>query len=148
MSPNIEKYYPLFISTVVTVIGFTAFIYFPSARLRYDILSASISISSIMVAFLITTQSLLFAIDSSAIIRGLKEAGVYKKLSIYLMNAINSSFFSAIISLVALFVELKDKEVRQSNEIFFFPLWLFITSFAISSCYRVIRLLNKIIQNY
>jgi hypothetical protein len=148
MPSIVEKYYPLFMSTVIAVLGSVAFSYLPSIRVRYDILSASISISSILVGFLITTQSLLFAIDSSSVIRGLKESGVYKKLSLYLMNAINASFFSAILSLAALFFDLKDTTARQPVELYFSGCWFFITSLAISRCYRVIYLLNKIIRDY
>jgi hypothetical protein len=107
MPSIVEKFYPLFISTLITVvIGYARFTQLTNIRLRYDILAASISISSIFVGFLITTITLIFAMDATSIIKGFKEAGVYKKLIAYLMEAISTSFFSAILSLVGLFVEI------------------------------------------
>lgn len=146
MPSFVEKFYPLLISTLVTVLGYAAFDRWTSIRLRYDILSASIGISSITISLLIATLAILLAIDNSPVIRSLKGMGVYKELSTYLMSAVNASFTSAVISLFGLFIELK--EVRQQGEILFVLLWLFTTSLAILHSHRVIFLLSKIINQH
>lgn len=148
MSPIIEKHYPLFTSLVITVLGWIAFSHFPEIKLRYDIYSAAISISSILLGFLITTQSLLFAIDNSAVIQGLKQSGSYRQLCMYLMNAINTSFAAAVLNLVLLFVPIKDGLDRQPQDIYIFSIWLFIVSISIISTQRSVSLLNNLIQRY
>jgi hypothetical protein len=149
MPSIVEKFYPLFISTLITAItGYTTFNHLTNVRLRYDILSASISISSIFVGFLITTITLIFAMDGTPIIKGFKEAKVYKKLTSYLMQAISTSFFSAIFSLTGLFIEIKEKGPVQLFESIFSLLWLFATSLAILYCQRVILCLAQIIKYY
>jgi hypothetical protein len=146
MNPSVEKYYPLTVSSILCCISYIVIPHFPHIRLRTDILAASISISGIVIGFLITTQSILFAIDNSPIIKSLKQFDVYKKLISYLMNAIHWSFLVAIINLVGLFIQFKIGEVITSFQLIYSLFWIFTISGMALSCYRVVRLLNKLLQ--
>ena len=107
MSSFIENYYPMFISLATTALGWIVFLHFPEVKLRSDIYSSAISISSILLGFLITTQSLLFAIDNSPVIQGLRQAGSYKKLSSYL-TALPAVTRYALLFLVCLPTNFQD----------------------------------------
>jgi type III secretory pathway component EscU len=148
MNPQAEKHYPLAISLILLGMSRVFISYFPDIKLRTDILAASISISGIVIGFLITTQSILFAIDNSSIIKALKQLKVYNKLVSYLMSAIHWSFLVAIINLIGLFIQFKAEEASTSIQLNYSLVWIFTISGMALSCYRIVRLLNRVLMQH
>lgn len=148
MSLFIEKHYPFFLSVAIMVIGNMVFLHYSEIKLRYDIFATTISIGSILLGFLVTTLSILFAISSSTIIKELKQSGAYRLITRYLMSAINSSFLALVINLIGLLIPLRSGISRYPEEIYIFSVWIFSTALPIIATQRALWLLNKMIQNY
>lgn len=146
MQAKIEKWYPLTIGTLAALISFGlerryAFQLPPSMK---DVLTATTTLSSIIVAFLAAVQAILFAINHEQVIRNLKQASAYKSLINYLMDAIHWSILLAVISSAGLIL---DFTVAQKWYFYAFYVWIFVLTVAFLSCYRIIRLFNKILKS-
>jgi len=146
MKAKVEKWYPLTAGILVSLILLTLeFRYsFQLPLTIKDVLTAMTSISSIIVAFLAAVQAILFTINQEQVIKNLKQAGVYKKLINYLMDAIHWSIFLAVISSAGLIL---DFSVPQKWYSYAFCAWGFILTTSILSCYRIIMLFNKILRS-
>lgn len=143
MLAAIERWYPLILSFTVSCIAANFYNIYPIPELTKDILSATINISTITIGFLSATQSILLALENRQVIKDIKASGSYKKLTSYLMDAITYSFILAIVSLIGLFF---DPKKLQEFYLLCFIIWLFVLSISGLSCYRVIRLCNKILR--
>jgi hypothetical protein len=141
-----ERWYPLLFSMLLTL---STFLLFRRLNLSIpdstkDLLTAATTLSGIIVGFLAATQAILFSIDNSKIIENLRQAGVYSRLINYLMDAIHWSLALAVISSVGLFLDLSNP---QSWYLYPFFLWVFFSITTGLSCYRVIRLFNRILHS-
>ena len=146
MNSIIERWYPLTIGTLAALISFDlerrySFRLPPSMK---DVLTATTTLSSIIVAFLAAVQAILFSINHERVIKNLKQASVYKTLVNYLMDAIHWSILLAVISSAGLFL---DFSLSQQWYSYAFCIWIFVLGVAFSSCYRIIKLFNKILKS-
>lgn len=146
MKSKIEKWYPLIIGTLAALISFGlerrySFQLPPSMK---DVLTATTTLSSIIVAFLAAVQAILFSINHEQVIRNLKQASVYNKLINYLMDAIHWSILLAVTSSAGLIL---DFSVTQKWYSYAFYIWIFVLTVALMSCYRIIRLFNRILRS-
>jgi len=146
MKAKIERWYPLAIGTLAALTSFGLGLRYPLQLppSMKDVLTATTTLSSIIVAFLAAVQAILFSINHEQVIRNLKQASVYKKLINYLMDAIHWSISLAIISSAGLIL---DFSIPQKWYSYAFFIWLFILTVALLSCYRIIRLFNKILRS-
>jgi len=144
MWAKIEKWYPLAISAVIVCIAVKLHDIYPLPNLNKEVLAATINISTITIGFLSATQSILLALENKQVIKDLKSFGTYSLLTSYLLDAITWSFLLAIVGMIGLFFEPKDTLVFY---IFcYYIIWLFVLSTTGLSCYRVIKLFNKILK--
>ena len=146
MQAKIEKWYPLTVGTLAALIAFGlerrySFQLPPAIK---DVLTATTTLSSIIVAFLAAVQAILFSINQEQVVRNLKQAFVYKKLINYLMDAIHWSILLAVISSAGLIL---DFSVPQKWYLYAFYTWIFVLAVALLSCYRIIRLFNRILRS-
>lgn len=141
-----ERWYPLLSSMVLTFFFLLLFrrLNLTIPESTKDLLTAATTLSGIVVGFLAATQAILFSIDNSLVIKNLRQAGVYSRLVNYLMDAIHWSLALAIISSVGLFLDLKNP---QTWYLYPFLLWVFLSITTGLSCYRVIRLFNRILHS-
>ena len=145
MRAKFERWYPLGISTAIACIVVKIHVYdaYPIPSLNKEVLAATINISTITIGFLSATQSILLALENKQIIKDLKSSGTYVKLTSYLMDAITWSFMLAIVSMLGLFFETKD--ILSFYIFCYYITWLVVLSITGLSCYRVVRLFNKIL---
>lgn len=141
-----ERWYPLVLSTVFTIGTGLLFIRLDLdiPKTIKDLLTAATTLSGIVIGFLAATQAILFSIENSQVILHLKQGGMYRKLINYLMDAIHWSLLLAIISSIGLFLDLTTPKPWY---IYPFFVWSFCSAAAALSCYRVIRLFNKILHS-
>jgi len=108
-----------------------------------NLLSSVVSICAVSIGFLMTTKSILFTIRDSEIINWIKKAGLFGKLIDYIMTAIHLCFILAIYSALCLLMNASSLICAYS---WVFGFWLLLSTITISSCYRVIFLLSKILR--
>lgn len=142
MGAFVEKFYPLFLGIIASIIYYIFFKGCPlSIRLK-DILLATVNISAIAVGFLAASQSIILTMHGRRVIRQAKTSGLYNMLVKYMIFATYSCFFLAVLSAVGLLLDL-DHQANWYHWAFLVWLLLGVTSFF--SFYRVIRLLGKIL---
>lgn len=101
-----------------------------------------ISISAIAVGFLATAKSILLSLEERPVVRHLRQMGGYDELVRYLLTAVNWSLIASLVSAVfLLFLSQKDTTWYRDT----FSLWAAVTTVAILTCYRVIRLFSRIL---
>lgn len=71
---------------------------------KSDVLSASLTVGSILTGFLATSKAILLSLNDAAIMKELRGSGYIKDLVSYLAQAILFSFAYAIVSLVGFFL--------------------------------------------
>lgn len=71
---------------------------------KSDVLSASLTVGSILTGFLATSKAILLSLNDSSIMQELKRSGYIKDLVSYLAQAILCSFGYAVVSLVGFFL--------------------------------------------
>jgi len=142
MGAFIEKWYPIFLGVISSIIYYKFFRECPLSTRFKDLLLATVSISAIAVGFLATAKSIILAMNERIVIRMAKSSGLYNMLIGYMIFATYSCFFLSIISALWLLIDLEHPEWWYYIA---FICWLFpaITSFF--SFHRVIHLLGKIL---
>jgi hypothetical protein len=116
----------------------------PLPRTLHDLLGATISVGAIAVGFLATAKSMLLSISKSRVVRELKNAGHFKRLTGYFMTAIRWSFLLAALSALGL---LFDLDGNKQPHPWLFGLWVFTLVAASACCYRVINLFAMILMS-
>jgi hypothetical protein len=109
-----------------------------------NLFTAMVSVSAIAVGFLATAQSILFSLENKRVTQFLKDAGAFKSLVDYMMEAIHLSFVLAALSAFALLVDAKAHRWWCP---FGFAIWLFILSFAGLAYYRVVSIFANILRS-
>jgi hypothetical protein len=146
MNSALEKWFPLSLSVLIAVAVFFIF-YKYSLSLptsMEDILTAATTLSSITVGFLAASQAVLLSINQEKVVKNLKEAGVYRKLIGYLMDAIHWSFILALSSSIGLAIDFSKV---QHWHTYAFSGWIFIVCTTFLSCYRILKLFNRVLRS-
>jgi hypothetical protein len=146
MKASFERHYPL-VGGGVVALGYLLLhktFDFVSRDALTNLFTAMVSVSAITVGFLATAQSILFSLENKRVTKFLKDAGAFKSLVDYMMDAINLSFVLAALSAFALLV---DPKVHRWWYPFGFAIWLFILSFAGLAYYRVVRIFTEILRS-
>lgn len=107
-----------------------------------DLFNATITFSSLAIAFLGTALSILMAIDKNYLVQQLRNAGVYRKLLKYFMSAINWCFGLTAVTAITILIDFTTKE---SWHWIAFAIWLFVLTTTGFACYRVIAIFAKIL---
>lgn len=101
-----------------------------------------ISISAIAVGFLATAKSILLSLEERPVICHLRQLGGYDELVKYLLTAVNWSLIASLVSaMLLLFLNQKETWWYWNA----FSIWAAITTIAVLTCYRVIRLFARIL---
>lgn len=131
---------------VIAILVFLACLHFQlSAPEKIgDILAQSISVSSIIVGFLVAAKSILIALDDKPIIKKLKDLKNYKILVDYFLNAIILSFIWALCSGTLLFFPTS---IFALHHHIIFAGWLGLAVGSICACAKIINLLGKILKS-
>lgn len=101
-----------------------------------DILSASLTVGSILTGFLATSKAILLSLSDTAIMKDLKRSKYLRDLVSYLAQAIFFSFGYAVISLVGFFL--------NGNQIYWL-LWVAVGVTAALTFVRVVSIQLKIL---
>jgi len=102
-----------------------------------NMLSAAITVGAILTGFVATSKSILTSLKETPVMKSLEESGHLKDLVSYLAQAIYSSFFWSMLSLVGYFV---------SNVSYYWPLWAASGVLAALSFIRVVRIQIRILS--
>jgi hypothetical protein len=146
MTANFERRYPL-VGGGLVALGYLLMykkLDFVSRDALTNLFTAMVTVAAIAVGFLATAQSILFSLESKRVTHFLKEAGVFRSLVDYLMDAIHLSFALAALSAFALLV---DPKAHRWWYPFAFATWLFILSFAGLAYYRVVSIFSQILRS-
>ena len=111
----------------------------PSAR---ELLSATLNISAIIVGFLGTAKSILFALVDTDRIKVLKMHGSYMNMISYLIFAITCSMLLAIFTACCLLIDMQNEHTYV-----YAAVWLFMASLSACSFYQVILTLNSLLRS-
>lgn len=109
-----------------------------------DILAQSISVSSIIVGFLVAAKSILIALDDKPIIGRLKKLGKYNLLVSYFMRAIIASFVWSLSSGTLMF--LPTTMLTKYHHVII-AFWFGLSAISITSCAKIIHLLGGILKH-
>ncbi len=144
MNKLIERWFPLVGSTIITTAS-SAFINISTVNtFSKDLFSSVLNFEGILIGFLMASKSILVAIEGKKIVQWLKNAGVYKKLLEYFMNAINWSFITIILSIAGIVTNFS---IINIWIVFLFFGNIFVLSMSLLYCYRVIYLFSKILRS-
>lgn len=99
-------------------------------------MSSAISLGSIAVGFLAAAITLMPSMSNNELVKNLKRMGSYKKLLKYIITAIFGLFAVSLLSIIALFINVKPVSVYDT---IFYHIWIFTFVFSILATYRVIR---------
>ena len=143
-----ERWHPLFMSvfvlSVLTKFFFRRLDLTSFQDSAQDIFIGATTIAGIVIGFLSASQAVLLSLDGRKIIQRLRESNVYHKLLAYLMDAIHWAFITAIISSIGLLLNFKNP---QAWYIFLLVPWLYSLLVMSFSCYRTLRVFNKILRS-
>lgn len=138
MTLMIEKYYPILIAIILSLL---CFIYGGIICFDYsNFYNTSLSIFSILIGFLLTVSTIINTLDNEAI-NFIKKSNKYDLFIKYLKPAIYTSLNSLI--LVVFYVFLKESVVKIDSYINIFL--VFYLTFSLMNCYRFITIFIKII---
>lgn len=141
MGLTIEKFYPLFLSIVAGLLYFLFGSTFNHAKSLDTLFTTLISISSIMMGFMLTSKSILFSIQDNDAVRRLKSSDGYQCLIRYILDSIHSCLLLAVYSGVCLF-----HGVTIDNT-YLMSLLIFAISYAALSFYRSSRIFYKLLRD-
>jgi hypothetical protein len=144
MALRIERWWPVSLGIIASVVYWSVFRDFKPAAERKDVLGATLSIGAIAVGFLANAKAILFSIDKKRVIVQLKDSRYYGYLVDYLMSAVRWSFVLAIISAAGLVVELGKHERWYSVGRAF---WVFVLFAGMASYYRVVHVFGTILRS-
>lgn len=139
-----ERWYPLVYGLFLGVLTFFVFQGQALSSRLTDLLAATMSLSGIAIGFLATVKSILFSIEDRKIIKNLKQTNKFNTLIDYIMDAINGSFLSSILSGIGLLI---DWESYNNWKIIFISSWMATLLTSGFCCYRVIKLFQKILKS-
>jgi len=142
-----ERWHPLFASTFTLSILTIFFQGLDLTRFQdsaHDIFIGATTIAGIVIGFLSASQAVLLSLDGKKIILRLKESNVYRKLLSYLMDAIHWAFILAILSSIGLLLNFQNP---QAWYVFLLIFWLYSLLVMTFSCYRTLRVFNKILRS-
>ncbi|HEY1659952.1 MAG TPA: hypothetical protein VGG14_16485 [Candidatus Sulfotelmatobacter sp.] len=146
MKATFERNYPR-VGSVVVAAGYLLIhgnFDFISRDALTNLFTAMVSVAAIAVGFLATAQSILFSLESKRVTQFLKDAGSFKALVDYMMEAIHLSFALAAISAFALLI---DPKAHRWWYPFGFAAWLFVLSYAGLGYYRVVSIFAAILRS-
>lgn len=109
-----------------------------------DLLTASATISSIVVGFLATAKATLLSISHSKSVKWMKQGNQYQTLIDYFMTAVHYSIFTAVLSALMLLFDFSNLPQYAR---YFVGLWIFLSVGSLSSGYRIILLYASILRN-
>lgn len=141
----IEKYYPLLIAVVIALI----LLLYTDLRLnnipKFDsILSGTVTISSIIIAFLGTMVSILITLTNTKVMQRINHYDAGPTLTAYISGTIYSGLLLAVYSLMLYpFTELKSKSVSE----ILFILFVFLTTYFLLSSFRINLITLNILKN-
>jgi hypothetical protein len=140
----VERWTPLFLASFLLVLNWSFFKIYPVQNFK-DLLNGALNLGSISIGFLTASQAVLLSIDEKYVVKQLKNAGVYKKLVQYFLNAIQSAFILVVISIFCLGIEIDFLQSQSFLGELLFNIWFFFCVETIASCYRVISVFSKIL---
>ncbi len=142
---SIDKFYPIVVGAIPAFAYLGLFVFFPKMGLLKgfrDLFLAAVTINCLSVGFLATAKATLISIHDSRIVKWMKEAGSYESTVNYFMDATHLSVASAMWSSLLLLVDFNDPLRYILAGI---AIWLYLTSAAMLSMYRIVRLFAKIL---
>ena len=145
MALVIEKIYPIAFGIFSSIIYLLFFRNYSLSGSVTNLFSSTVTISSIAVGFLAATKAILFSIQEHKFIKQLKQSDAYYILVNYLMTSIYFCFITSIVSAFLLLIDLKRYESFAFCKIFF-AIWLFLAIASVLSCFRIIRIFDKILR--
>jgi len=141
MGLTIEKFYPLFLSIVAGLFYFLFGSKFNHAKSLDTLFTTLISISSIMMGFMLTSKSILFSIQDNDAVRRLKSSDGYQCLIRYILDSIHSCLLLAVYSGFCLFYSV------TIDNTYLMSLLIFAISYAALSFYRSSRIFYKLLKD-
>lgn len=146
MNATVDKYYPVVIGGLISLLYLYLFKRFPKyalpANLR-DLITAATTIASIAVGFLATAKAVLVSISNSDVIQWMKDGGHYDTIIDYFVTAIHYCLLTALWSGMLLLIDFKDPTKIVLAAV---AIWVFLSVAALFSTYRVISLFSTILK--
>jgi len=144
MKSKIEKWYPLTLGLIITILYCSYFSKNLLPESWKEILSAVTTLSGIAIGFISTAMSILFTISSSNIVQQIIKTNNYDKLINYFLDAINLLFLLILLSLIGLFIDIK--ALGHTLQVLASGVWIFALITSGLSSYRVIRVFASVLR--
>lgn len=139
---KVEKYWPLVIALMVTIVVYLAGWTLSSIRQFKDILSSVINISSILIGFLGAMMSVLAAVAGHRVLKRIKDNNATELLRSYFSQSVGSGFIVAISSTIMnLFLECTEGYAR-----WLLISWIFFVTYFLASTYRIMIVMSDILK--
>lgn len=141
-----DKAYPHIVAVLaglgyfLFLLQFKEYVVHPNMK---DLLTASATISSIAVGFLATSKATLLSINSSRVVKWMKDGGVYNTMIDYFMTAVHYCMATAVYSALLLLVNFTKSS--QMNLILI-TVWVFLSVGSLLTGYRIIRLYSDVLR--
>ncbi len=141
MSLRIEKYHPIIISLIAGILYYFFGNRMPDRNSFESLFTTLISISSIMLGFILTSKSILFSIQGSDAVKRLKSSDGYRHLLEYILSTVNSCLFLAVYSGICLFYKI------NNENILFISVLIFAITLTVLNFYRSTRIFHKLLKD-
>lgn len=143
MRGRIEKWYPIVIASIGTILGYSVANNIKLSSSSQNIFSAATNLSAIAIGFLGAAMAILLSIGNSKSVKALKQTGAYVRLINYFDSAIKTSFCLAVLSFLGLLIDTATANVLQK---IFILAWIFYLILSGAMVYRVIDVFSDILR--
>ncbi|MFA2812041.1 hypothetical protein [Bacillus mycoides] len=143
MMRKIEYLYPFLLGIIVVVVVYQFNITLASIKNLLSILSATVTISAIIIGFLATMVSILISLTNSNVMQRLKSARANETLSWYIKEAIIIGFMLAIYCLV---LHMFDKYDGNGSKLLV-SFYAGLLTYFVFAAYRIFHIILNILTS-
>jgi len=138
-SLQIERWTPALLGSVALFASYLLGFSFPDSA-RKEILAAAISVGSILAGFTGTSKAILMALPPDGVIARVRSSGYIEDLACYMTDALIASLAVCVFSILGYF------SLGEVAEAYYAPVWLMLGVLAISSFWRVSKIMLSILR--
>lgn len=110
-----------------------------------DLLGAGINVGGMAIAFIVTVEGLLLAMQDNPVVRRVRELQIYEPLLKYFSSAARWSFFLVTVSIAGLYVPFDPTNIPEWQR-WAFLAWSGVGMVTALTCYRITSLFIAILH--
>ncbi|QOK96351.1 hypothetical protein HF909_07830 [Ralstonia pseudosolanacearum] len=136
MSLKLERWYPFVIACVAGIVWWI--LKLPLPKSIKEFLSAAISLGAILTGFIATSQAILAALPTDAVMVRLRASGYIGDLIFYVATALYGCLIFSVYSIAGFFWD-------DNLPFWYGAIWISLAAFSVSCFYRLSKIFFKIL---